>query len=210
MALLVFFLSALTTLVFVVDPLATVPVFLAVTTRDSAEQRKRTARRAALASTATLAGFGLFGTTLFTLLGISVGAFQIAGGILLLLLGIDMLRAQRSRQRTTPEEEAEGIEKEDASIFPLAIPMLAGPGATSTVMVLVSRAVGLFELALLGVSVVLVGLLTFVTLRAAGSLSARLGTTGLNVLQRVMGLVVSAFAIEFVVAGLRQAFPGLG
>lgn len=210
MSQFVFFLSALTTLVFVVDPFAAVPVFLVMTSGDTTAQRSRTARRAAWTTTATLAGFGLFGTTLFGLLGISVGAFQIAGGILLLLLAIDMLGAQRSRQRTTPEEEAEGIEKDDISIFPLAIPMLAGPGATSTVMVLVSRAANPFELGLLGASIVLVGLLTFVTLRAAGSLSARLGKTGLNVLQRVMGLVVSAFALEFILTGLRAAFPGLG
>jgi len=88
--------------------------------------------------------------------------------------------------------------------------MLAAPSATSTVMVLVSRDASPFELGLLGASIVLVGIITFVTLRAAGSLSARLGMTGLNVLQRVMGLVVSAFAVEFILTGLCQAFPGLG
>src|SRR5213078_2018790 len=80
------------------------------------------------------------GTVIFRALGISLGAFRIAGGILLFLLAVDMLRAERSRQRTSPEEEAEGVDRPDVSIFPLAIPMLAGPGATSTVMVLVSRA----------------------------------------------------------------------
>src|SRR6185436_15150895 len=88
----------------------------------------------------TLTAFAALGTTIFGILGISLGAFRIAGGILLFLLAVDMLRAQRSRQRTSPEEEAEGLDRPDVSIFPLAIPMLAGPGATSTVMVLISRA----------------------------------------------------------------------
>jgi multiple antibiotic resistance protein len=112
-----------------------------MTGADSDEHKRRTAFRAAVAAGIVLTSFGALGGIIFRVLGISLGAFRIAGGVLLFLLAVDMLRAQRSRQRTTPEEEAEGADRPDASIFPLAIPMLAGPGATSTVMVLVSRAV---------------------------------------------------------------------
>ena len=138
--ILSFTLSTVTTLLLVVDAPAAVPLYLSMTESDSGEHMRRTAFRAALAAGIVLAAFGAMGGLIFRILGISLGAFRIAGGVLLFLLAIDMLRAQRSRQRTTPEEEAEGVERPDVSIFPLAIPMLAGPGATSTVMVLVSRA----------------------------------------------------------------------
>jgi MarC family membrane protein len=135
-----FTFSTLTTLLLVVDAPAAVPLFLSMTESDTLEHKRRTAFRASLAAGVVLAAFGAAGGAIFRVLGISLGAFRIAGGVLLFLLAIDMLRAQRSRQRTSPEEEAEGVDRPDVSIFPLAIPMLAGPGATSTDMVLVSRA----------------------------------------------------------------------
>src|SRR5262245_31207176 len=135
-----FTLSTLTTLFLVVDPPAAVPMFLSMTGSDPPGHKKRTAQRAAIATGVTLTAFAVLGTALFGILGISLGAVRIGGGILLFLLAVDMLRAQRSRQRTSPEEEAEGVDRPDVSIFPLAIPILAGPGATSTVMVLVSKA----------------------------------------------------------------------
>ena len=138
--MLPFVLSTVTTLLLVVDAPAAVPLFLSMTETDSIEYKRRTAFRASLAAGIVLAAFGALGGIIFRVLGISLGAFRIAGGVLLFLLAVDMLRAQRSRQRTSPEEEAEGLDRPDISIFPLAIPMLAGPGATSTVMVLVSRA----------------------------------------------------------------------
>src|SRR5271154_4718607 len=135
-----FALSTLTTLLLVVDAPAAVPIFLSITASDSSAHKRSTARRAAVAAGIVLAAFAACGGIIFRVLGISLGAFRIAGGVLLFLLAVDMLRAQPSRQRTSPEEEAEGVDSPDVSIFPLAIPMLAGPGATSTVMVLVSRA----------------------------------------------------------------------
>src|SRR5438046_1420503 len=111
-----------------------------MTAADSKEHKRRTALRASVAMMMGLAIFAAGGVYILHFFGISIGSFRIAGGVLLLLLAIDMLRAQSSRQRTTPEEEAEGIDKPDVSIFPLAIPMLSGPGAIATVMVLISRA----------------------------------------------------------------------
>jgi multiple antibiotic resistance protein len=135
-----FSLSVLTTLLLVVDAPAAVPLFLSMTASDSAGHKRSTARRAAIATAVVLAAFAAVGSVVFRVLGVSLGAFRIAGGALLFLLAVDMLRAERSRQRTSPEEVAEGIDRPDVSIFPLAIPILAGPGATSTVMVLISRA----------------------------------------------------------------------
>lgn len=204
---LAFALSTLTTLLLVVDAPAAVPLLLAMTRADSAESRRRTALRASVAAGLVLAAFGAFGGVVFRLLGISLGAFRIAGGLLLFLLAIDMLRARRSRQRTSPEEEAEGVERPDVSIFPLAIPMLAGPGATSTVMVLVSRAASAWEDLVVFAAVAITTAVTYLLLRSAAFVERRLGRTGMNVLQRVMGLILAATAVQFVVEGVANVLP---
>jgi multiple antibiotic resistance protein len=196
-------LSTLTTLLFVVDPLAVVPLFVSMTGGETPEQRRTTARRATITMFGALTTFALVGRQLFLVLGISLGAFQIAGGALLFLLAIDMLRAQRSRTRSSPEEEAEGVEKTDVSIFPLAIPMLAGPGATSTVLVLVARGSSLLEHALVIVAIAVTAALCYLTLRSASLVERRLGQTGMNVLERVMGLILAATAVQFVIDGIR-------
>lgn len=201
-----FALSTFTTLMFVVDPAGVVPLFLGVTANESPLERRRTAFRASVAAFCVLSTFAVLGGLLFQALGISLGAFRIAGGILLFLLAIDMLRAQRSRTRTSPEEEAEGADKPDVSVFPLAIPMLAGPGASSTVMVLVSRAETWPERVCLALSIALTAALSYWVLRSANMIERRLGHTGMNVLERIMGLILAATAVQFVIDGVRTAF----
>jgi multiple antibiotic resistance protein len=125
------------------------------------------------------------------------------------MLAVDMLRAQPSRQRTSPEEEAEGVNRPDVSIFPLAIPMLAGPGATSTVMVLISRAERAWQYAVLYAAIVFTTLATYALLRSAAMVERRLGRTGMNVLQRVMGLILAATAVQFVVDGAASVLPSV-
>jgi multiple antibiotic resistance protein len=209
-----FTFSTLTTLLLVVDAPAAVPLFLSMTESDTLEHKRRTAFRASLAAGLVLAAFGALGGAIFRILGISLGAFRIAGGVLLFLLAIDMLRAQRSRQRTSPEEEAEGADRPDVSIFPMAIPMLAGPGATSTVMVLVSRAHQVWQYIVVFGAIAVTSLVTFVLLRGGLRVERRLGQTGMNVLQRVMGLILAATAVQFVVEGVATLLPtvvaGLG
>ena len=205
--MLPFVLSTVTTLLLVVDAPAAVPLFMSMTRSDSDEYRRRTAFRAALAAGIVLASFGALGGIIFRVLGISLGAFRIAGGVLLFLLAVDMLRAQPSRQRTSPEEEAEGVDSPDVSIFPLAIPMLAGPGATSTVMVLVSRAERVWQYVVVFGAIVLTALVAYGFLRAAIDVERRLGRTGMNVLQRVMGLILAATAVQFIVEGISNVLP---
>ena len=209
-----FTFSTLTTLLLVVDAPAAVPLFLSMTESDTPEHKRRTAFRASLAAGLVLAAFGALGGVIFRVLGISLGAFRIAGGVLLFLLSIDMLRAQRSRQRTSPEEGAEGLDRPDISIFPLAIPMLAGPGATSTVMVLVSRAQHVWQYLVVFGAIAVTSLVTLGFLRSGLRVERRLGQTGMNVLQRVMGLILAATAVQFVVEGVATLLPtvvaGLG
>jgi multiple antibiotic resistance protein len=205
---LAFSLSTVTTLFFVVDPMAAAPIFLSMTAHDSTEHKRRTAFRAAIATLVTLAVFAALGGLIFRLLGISLGAFRIAGGLLLFLLAVDMLRAQRSRQRTSPEEEIEGVDKPDISLFPLAIPMLAGPGSISTVMVLVSRVEHYWHYGVILLAIALTAIGVYYVLRGALIIERRLGQTGLNVLQRVMGLILAAVAVQFVVEGITAVLPG--
>ena len=208
-AIFAFSLSTLTTLFFVVDPLAAVPLFLSMTADNAPEQKRRIARRTSVATAILLASFAAVGSLIFELLGISLGAFRIAGGVLLFLLAVDMLRAQRSRQRTSPEEEAEGIDRDDPSVFPLAIPMLAGPGATSTVMVLVSRADRAWQYAAVFLAIAITAFASYWILRAALPVERRLGQTGMNVVQRVMGLILAATAVQFVVDGIANVLPAI-
>lgn len=205
---LAFILSTVTTLFFVVDPMAAAPMFITMTASDSAEHKRVTAFRAAIGTLVTLALFAALGGWIFRLLGISLGAFRIAGGILLFLLAVDMLRAQRSRQRTSPEEEAEGVEKQDISLFPLTIPMLAGPGAISTVMLLVARVEHYWHYAVILGAIAVTAVGVYFVLRGSTWLELRLGQTGINVMQRVMGLILAAIAVQFVVEGIQAVLPG--
>jgi multiple antibiotic resistance protein len=206
---LAFALSTFATLFFVVDPMAAAPIFITMTANDSAEHKRRTAFRAGLGTFVTLALFAALGGWIFRLLGISLGAFRIAGGILLFLLAVDMLRAERSRQRTSPEEEAEGVDKPDVSLFPLTIPMLAGPGAISTVMLLMARVEHYWHYAVILGAITLTAIGSYYVLRGAGFLERRLGQTGVNVMQRVMGLILAAISVQFVVDGIQAVLPGL-
>lgn len=203
---LAFAISTFTTLFFVVDPPATLPLFIAMTKGDTPAHKRSTAARAALIAATALCVFAGAGHILLESLGISLAAFRMAGGILLFLLAVDMLRAEPSRQRSTPEEEAEGSDKSDVSVFPLAIPMLAGPGSIASVMMFMARAETVAEHAVVFGAILFVCGVTFVLLRSATALERRLGKTGLNVTQRIMGIILAASATQFVVDGAREAF----
>jgi multiple antibiotic resistance protein len=195
-----------TSIFFIVDPFAVIPSFLAMTARDSPEQRRVLARRGAWTCAITLTLFALGGSMIFTIFGITIGAFKIAGGVLMGLNALDMVQARRSQQRETPVETAEGIQKEDIGILPLGVPMLAGPGAISTVMVLALGAKTVAATAAVYVSIVLTSLLTYAVLSAASLVERRLGQTGMRILTRLMGLVLLAIAVQFILDGIKVTF----
>jgi multiple antibiotic resistance protein len=196
---------ALSAVFFVIDPLANVPMFLTITKGDTPEQRRSTALRAAFATWITLCVFALAGGVIFQAFGISLGAFKIAGGIMLLLMAIDMMRAQPSPTRTTAEEQAEGVKRDDVAIFPLAIPMLAGPGAIATVMVLMSRAAwNVVPTAAVFFAVTVTCLAAWLLMRSAASADKYLPKTVLRAFERIMGLLLAAVAVEFIAGGVRD------
>ena len=195
-----------TSILFIVDPFAVIPTFLAMTLRDSPQQRRVLARRGAWTCAITLIAFALGGSMIFKIFGITIGAFKIAGGVLIGLNALDMVQARRSQQRETPIETAEGIEKDDIGIIPLGVPMLAGPGAISTVMVLALGAKSTAATVAVYVSIVVTAVMSYLVLSAASLVERRLGQTGMRILTRLMGLVLSAIAVQFIIDGVKLSF----
>jgi multiple antibiotic resistance protein len=199
-----FALLAFSSILVMVDPVAAVPIYISNTTSYSPAHRAAVLRRALLTAFVVLTGFGLLGTFIFRVFGITTEAFRITGGIILFSIGWEMLQARRSRTRTTEEEEQEGESKEDVGIIPLGIPLLAGPGAITTVITLLAQADTTLErLTVYGVIVVVL-LISWAVLGVAPLVVRRLGTTGINVVERIMGLIVMVIGVQFVVDGLEQ------
>jgi multiple antibiotic resistance protein len=187
-----------------VDPFAAIPAFLAMTPGNPVAARRRMAATACLTCALVMAAFAAFGTYIFRLFGITLTAFQIAGGLILLLSALDMVRARRSPLNETSEETAEGIGKENIAITPLAIPMLSGPGAITTSIVLAGRAETWSHTAILYGMIVLVALLTYIILAAAASGARRLSPTVLNIITRLMGLLLAALGVQFIISAIKQ------
>ena len=189
------------TLLVVMDPIALVPMYLGVSGSLEQHEHRQVARRSTLAAGIVLFLFTLVGGKLLATLGISLGAFRIAGGLLLFKIAVDMVFAQRERE--TEEEQAEALAKEDISIFPLAIPLMAGPGAMASVMILAGEGAAIHSL---GVTVVLacitlVLIMCWAALRLAEKIARVLGTTGINVVTRILGVLLAALAVQYVADG---------
>jgi multiple antibiotic resistance protein len=197
-----FSLLALSSIFFLVDPFAALPTFLAVTADQDSKKRVRTARKASLTAFVILTAFAVAGTYIFRLFGISLPAFEISGGIILLLIGLDMLEAKRSPTQETSGETQAASTKDDAGIVPMGIPMLAGPGAITSVMVLVGQAQTAWQMAAILGSIAFTAAVCFVVLGSAERVARVLGDTGIRILVRIMGLLLVALAVQYFVNGL--------
>ena len=198
-----FSVLALSSIFFLVDPFAALPTFLAVTAGDDKQRRRAIARKASITAFTLLTAFAFAGQYIFRAFGITLPAFEIAGGIILLIIGLDMLNARRSpTQETGPEAEA-AAEKEDAGIVPLGIPMLAGPGSITSVMVLVGQTQGRWTLmaAILG-SIFITAVVCYLVLGNSDRVATMLGETGIRILVRIMGLLLVALAVQYFVNGM--------
>ncbi len=201
-----FALLALTSVLFIVNPIAVIPTYLVITQKETPEQRARTARRACIAAACILLAFAIAGTQIFKLFGITIDAFRVAGGLILWVVAMDMLHGVR-RTQEGHEEINESTLKEDVALTPLAMPMLAGPGAISTVIVLAGQATATEKLAVYAAAMVTMAL-SWVVLRVGERLVLRLGGTGIRVMTRIMGLLLAAIAVQFVITGGRDALHG--
>ncbi len=202
-----FLAGAFITLFVIIDPFGVIPIFIALTRGDSKAERAKIARKATVISLVLLLGFAFVGDYLLDSLGISIPSFRIAGGILLLLAAIDMVVARHSGiSSTTQDEQREALQRDDISVFPLAIPLIAGPGALVSAVILMREVEGdlLMQLGLIAI-LVLVVLIMYVCLLLAEPLSKLLGVTGSNVLGRVFGIILAALAVQFIIDGLSQS-----
>jgi multiple antibiotic resistance protein len=197
-----FSLLAFSSIFFLVDPFAALPTFLAVTQGADAARRRRMAWKASLTALVFLSAFAVAGQYIFKLFGITLPAFEIAGGIILLLIGLDMLEAKRSATQEASGDTAAAASKEDAGIVPLGIPMLAGPGSITSVMVLVGQAQRRWQmLAILG-SIAITAAICYLVLGNSDRVARALGDTGIRILVRIMGLLLVALAVQYFVNGM--------
>jgi multiple antibiotic resistance protein len=199
-----FSVLALSSIFFLVDPFAAIPSFLAITASMDPVRRKRMAKKGAVTCFIVLTTFALAGQYIFEMFGIKLPAFEVAGGLILLLIGLDMLEAKRSPTQEAHGDTEEAAAKEDAGIVPLGIPMLAGPGAISSVMVLVGQVPSIWHWemgAILG-SIAVTCLISYWVLAGAGRVRSVMGETGIRILVRIMGLLLVALAMQFFVNGL--------
>ena len=195
--------TAFISILFLVDPPGTVPAFMALTAKYTPQRRKKTALIACITATLTLMGFAAIGNILFRHLGLTLPAFQIAGGLILFVVALDMIRAENKEEKS--EEMDDAHPASDVAITPLAIPFLAGPAALSTVTVLMSQADDVARVSVVFGAIALTGLVSYITFRLAAPIQRRLGTTGIHVLGRILGLVLAGIAVQFVLNGLSAA-----
>ncbi|MES2964528.1 MAG: MarC family protein [Bdellovibrionota bacterium] len=201
-----FLFVAVSTLFTLVNPLGAIGPFLAMTVGESSERRRSQARRAAMVASGVIAGSALVGSFVFSFFGITLPALKIAGGILLFFIAYDMVNARPSRTKQTAEEQTEGEQKEDIAVFPLGIPILAGPGSIVSVFVLSEQAKTVASQVQLYGAIAITGLTIYLVLREAHRVAKWLGQTGINVFSRLMGVVLAAISIQFVIDGIRAAF----
>ncbi len=188
----------------IVDPIGLVPAFLAITEHNTPADRIRMAKLASIVTFFVLLAFALFGNYILKIFGVSVPAFEIAGGIVLLKIALDMLQARRTALKETPEEQAESLRKDDIAITPLAVPMLAGPGAITAVVLLGQQSNSLLQTTIVVLNIFFVAVISFLILRIAALRSSIFSAITLKIISRLMGLLLAAIAVQFILNGMHN------
>jgi multiple antibiotic resistance protein len=207
--LLDFAIKAFTSIFIIVDPPGNIPIFLSLTSGYDDDHRRRASLMASLTCFGVLSLFAVGGSAIMSFFSISIPALRIAGGIIIFVIGLQMVHVQRSRTKTTPEEEAEWSTREEAGLVPMGIPLLAGPGAITTVVVLTQTGPSMWALPVVVTSVALTCLLNHFILMQSKYLNRLLGRVGINILVRLMGLILTVIAVQLVLNGLAGALPRL-
>lgn len=204
------YLKACIAIFVLIDPIGAIPVYLSVTPSYTPAEHRRTVRRIAAATTLILLGSLAIGGPALALLGVSIPAFRVAGGLLILLMALGMMQAIPGAARQFPEDAGAAAEKPDIAVVPMATPLLAGPGAIGAMIVYGHIKASVVNYLVLAAIAVVIGGSTWLALRMAAPIGTRLGKTGINVLTRIMGLLLAALAVEMAANGLRDLFPALG
>lgn len=196
------YLHIFVTIFSILNPLGIIPIFLAITANESGISQKRTIKRTVLAVIMILTVSAFLGTYILNFFGIDINSFKIAGGILILLMAINMLQAKTPESKTNITENDEAVAKEDVAVVPLAIPLIAYPGTISTVILFASEMHTIPEKSVLGIVVLLAALSIWPILLLSKPIGERLGTTGLNIATRIMGLILASIAVKFILEGI--------
>lgn len=199
-----------TALLVILDPFAVIPIFLSLTQGYTPAERNRSVTLATITVAIVLCLSAMFGETMLTVLGTSLPSFRVGGGIVLLLMALTMLRAQPDQMRATSAEKTEAESRENIAIVPIAIPLLAGPGSISTVIIQMHRPGAEYHLLWVIVVILVLSMLLWIVLRLATPIGRALGPIGLNIMNRLFGLILTAIAVEIMANGLRGLFPVLG
>jgi len=200
-----FFILCFSSLFALINPIGLVPIFLSITENYNRRERDIIAIKAVIFSFFILITFSFIGEFIFSFYKITVDGFRIAGGILLLKISLDMLESKRSRTRTTPVEQKEAEEKNEIAYTPLGIPLIAGPGAIASIMILSSESNGYLDKVTLLISLSLVLFMTFIIFKISKFLSKNFGKSGLRIMQRIMGLILMTISIEFILKGIKDS-----
>jgi multiple antibiotic resistance protein len=201
-----FLLTAFVSLFAIVDAIGNATIFLSITPNHTPSDRAALATKASIAVFIILTAFALLGNRIFDFFGITIDAFRIAGGLILLKISLDMLEVKSTRTRHTPEEDKESMGREDIAVIPLAMPMLSGPGAISTVIVLSGQANTFERMGLLQIAIFLNAVLVFLILRSSVRIVSFMKETGLRLFSRILGIVLASIAIQFIVTGIQNSF----
>ncbi|AJX16171.1 MULTISPECIES: YchE family NAAT transporter [Burkholderia] len=202
-------LKSFISLLALINPVGAVPFFLSLTAQQTDDERRRTIRIASVSVFCVITVTTLLGQQIIDFFGISVGSLEVGGGIIMLLMAISMLNAQAGNTRSTPEERHEAEQKDNIAVVPLAIPLLTGPGSISTVIIYAANSRHWYDrVGLVAIGAVL-ACLCFFAMRLAEPIANWIGRTGINIATRLMGLMLSALAVEFIVNGLRALLPAL-
>ncbi len=203
------YIKILIAVLVIVNPFGAIPAFVSLTGGQPVKERRRTVKVTAFSVGVVLVMACLFGESLLRFFGISMASFRVGGGILIMLLAVTMFNAQLSGSKHTPEEAKEAERKSDIAVVPLAVPLLSGPGAISTVIIYVYQTPGWIHQGILVGICVMVAVVVWIVLRLAVPIGAALGKTGINIVTRIMGLILAAIAVEITASGLGMLFPGL-
>ncbi len=202
------FLKDTTSLLAIVEPLGAVPIFLSLTSGMSASKQKVIARRAAMAGFLILLSALIFGKWLLTIFGISLPSIRVGGGLLFIVMGLQLILSD-NHDKITKSELEESDSRKDVAVVPLALPILSGPGAMGAVILLADKGQPLYQVPKVAIIIGIVMFMSWLCFRLARPIGSRLGVTGLNILDRIAGLIVLAIGVEFILAGVHQIWSGL-
>lgn len=203
------YLKIFVSLLAIVNPVGVVPIFISMTADESRDQRRQTTHLVAVGVTIILLVALFFGESVLRFFGITIDSFRVGAGILVLLMAIAMLHARTSPVRQTDEEADESIDKQSVAIVPLAMPLLAGPGAISTVILAAHKSNSAVHYLVIALGIIILSLILWAVLRLSPWLGRRISATGINIFTRIMGLILAAIAVEFIANGIKGLFPVL-